>query len=353
MNPRHSGKLDIPRRKAIRLTTRQALVETSFLNVEQLPVVMKPVIDGLKATDWVASHRDYINQHLSKYGAILFRNFNVKTVDGFEQFMRSLSGELLEYRYRSTARQRVGHRIYMSTDYPPSALLPLHCEMAYQRDWPMKIAFFCLQPPQQGGETPIADNRKVSKQIPEPIRERFVNNGVMYIRNYGYSVDLNWQDAFQTTNPADVERYCLEADIDFEWQNNGQLRTSQISQSIAVHPKTQDTVWFNAAHLHHVSSFSAAVYSQLLQDIPEQNLPRNAYYGDGSPIQTSVLDQVKALYQKASIYFPWQRGDILLLDNMLVAHGRAPFSGPRRIVVGMSELRTDTDLDYSEPIQRN
>ena len=195
---------------------------------------MQPTVDGLKVSSWVANHRDEINSQLLDYGAILFRGFNIKTVDEFEQFIRSLSGELLEYRYRSTSRHSVGNKIYTSTDYPPSDLLPLHCEMAYKREWPMKIFFFCIQPAQQGGETPIADNRKVSTQISTSIKDLFLKKKVRYVRNYGYAVDLSWQDAFQTTDKVEVEKYCRTADIHFEWGENDSLRTSQTCQAMAV-----------------------------------------------------------------------------------------------------------------------
>jgi hypothetical protein len=64
----------------------------------------------------------------------------------------------------------------------------------------------------------------------------------------------------------------------------------------------------------------------------------NTYYGDGSPIEPKVLDQLRAAYNAETVSFPWQKGDLLMLDNMLVAHGRSPFVGPRQILVGMAEL---------------
>jgi alpha-ketoglutarate-dependent taurine dioxygenase len=69
----------------------------------------------------------------------------------------------------------------------------------------------------------------------------------------------------------------------------------------------------------------------------EENLPRNAYYGDGSPIEAQVMDHVRGAFARATISFPWQRGDILVLDNMLVAHAREPYEGPRRILAAMGD----------------
>jgi alpha-ketoglutarate-dependent taurine dioxygenase len=43
------------------------------------------------------------------------------------------------------------------------------------------------------------------------------------------------------------------------------------------------------------------------------------------------------VYREAAVCFAWQKGDLLMVDNMLVAHGRAPFTGPRRILVAMAE----------------
>jgi hypothetical protein len=51
-----------------------------------------------------------------------------------------------------------------------------------------------------------------------------------------------------------------------------------------------------------------------------------------------VLDEIRKIYQQEAAIFPWQEGDVLMLDNMLAAHGRAPFAGSRKVVVGMLNL---------------
>lgn len=96
-------------------------------------------------------------------------------------------------------------------------------------------------------------------------------------------------------------------------------------------------VWFNQAHLFHISSLKPEVRESLLSMIHEEELPRNAFYGDGSKIESSVIEEIQEIYQQEAILFPWKEGDILMLDNMLVAHGRQPFVGKRKVVVGMAE----------------
>jgi alpha-ketoglutarate-dependent taurine dioxygenase len=321
------------------------LVEAGYLQPSKiLPLVLQPTVEGVNLVAWGSSCLGFIEAKLLQHGGILFRNFNVNSAVEFEQFIRVISRELLEYSYRSTPRSHVSGHIYTSTEYPADQSIPLHHEMAYCPNWPMKIWFFCVQSAASGGETPIAESRRVFKRIAPKIRERFIQKKVMYVRNYGTGLDLPWQNVFQTTSKAAVENYCRRAGIEFKWTDSDRLKTWQVCQAVAAHPKTGETVWFNQAHLFHISSLPIAAREALLGMCKEEDLPRNAFYGDGVPIEASVLDEIRDAYQQEAVIFPWQKGDILMLDNMLAAHGRTPFVGPRRILVGMAETFTNDSV---------
>ena len=209
----------------------------------------------------------------------------------------------------------------------------------------MKLFLFSLQVAEKGGETPIADCRSVYEAIPLEIRECFVRKGLLYVRNYGAGLDLPWQEVFQTSNKAMVEDYCRQDRMQFEWVGENQLRTRQSAAVVATHPHTGEPVWFNQAHLFHVSGLAAEVRNWLLAAYGEQNLPRNVYFADGSPIDAAMLDEITQVYSDQSIVFPWREGDVLMLDNMLTAHGRKPFVGKRKVVVGIAESsRSVADL---------
>lgn len=323
----------IVKRKAIQAS--DVLIKERLLDPERsLPLLIEPAIQGVNLPEWAKNNRELISRRLQRHGGILFRGFNLSSVDEFELLLRSLTGELLEYSYRSTPRTQVSGRIYTSTEYPAHQTIPLHNEMSYTRHWPAILGFFCVEVAPEGGETPIADSRKVFNLIDPAIRDQFARKQVMYVRNYGEALDLSWQNVFQTEDREEVEAYCRSAEIEFEWKGDNELRTRQVCQAIATHPDTSEQVWFNQAHLFHVSSLGDQVRESLLAS-SDGEPPRNACYGDGSPIEDAALAEIRSAYDRETVVFPWQQRDVLLLDNMLAAHGRRPYRGSRQIVVGM------------------
>lgn len=302
-----------------------------------LPLVVRPALAGIDLVDWAAANTGFIESYLLRNGAILFRDFGLTAVEEFERLIETVCGPLLDYSYRSTPRHVISGRIYSSTEYPAHQSIPLHNENSYTRNWPMKLSFFSLQVAEQGGETPIADSRKIYEAISPEIRECFVRKGLMYVRNYGTGLDLRWQEVFQTSGKAVVEDYCRKAGMEFEWVADDQFRTRQRGQVVERHPRTGEMVWFNQAHLFHVSRLEADVREWLLVAFGEHNLPRNVYFADGSPIDPAMLDEIMRVCDEQSIVFPWKEGDVLMLDNMLTAHGRKPFVGKRKVVIGIAE----------------
>lgn len=323
------------KRKAVDFESDK-LITTESINLDKRsPLVIQPNINELNLISWATNNRSWIDDNLLKYGALLFRNFQLKQTE-FEQFIQTISEELLDYSYRSTPRTLVNGKIYTSTEYPADQFIPLHNEMSYARSWAMKIWFYCVQPATKGGETPIADSRRIFNKIPLKIKQRFINKKVMYVRNYGRGLDLDWQNVFQTNNKSVLKTYCHQAGIELEWISENHLRTRQVCPAVATHPITKETVWFNQAHLFHVSSLPLNLRESLLSMMSEHDLPRNACYGDGTTIEDSIIEEINEIYRQEAITFPWQAEDILMLDNMLFAHGRNPFIGSRKVLVGMA-----------------
>lgn len=299
-----------------------------------LPLVIEPSEDGSDLSVWATQHQQEMERLLGQSGALLFRGFDMD-LQKFGAFSDSACGKRIDYQYRSAPRTVVGERIYTSTTYPANREILLHCENSYHSDWPLRLAFYSVKPALRGGETPIADMVRVTSRIPESLLKQFRDRGVKYVRNYHPEVDLPWTDVFQTHNKADVERMCREVHMDYFWLPDGQLRTSHKCQGTIRHPDTGQEILFNQAHLFHVSSVGAEAEKVLLEVYGMENLPRNAYYGDGEPIDRRDLDRVRSALDAESVAFTWQTGDVLLVDNMRVAHGRRPYEGARSVVVAM------------------
>lgn len=322
-------------------------VKTSFFDAEsQIPLVVEPATADFEPAGWITEHRGWLEQSLDRHGAILFRNFGLSEVSGFERAVAAICPSLLNYFEGTSPRKMLGRAVYTSTEYPAEYVVSLHNEMSYAHKWPGKIFFFCHTAPQQGGQTPIADSRKVFELIDPQVRGKFIEKGVKYVRNLhgGNGPGLAWQTVFETDDRAKVEQYCQEGDIDLCWRPDGGLRTSQVRPAVARHPKTGELLWFNQAHNFHPSDLGEEEAEDLLAIFDEEDLPNNACYGDGSPFETAALAAVRSAYAGATRVFPWQAGDLLMLDNMMVAHGRMPFSGPRKILVAMAEPIDHTQL---------
>ena len=299
-----------------------------------------PVLEShdasLDINQWAAEHHALVEELYSLHGAVLLRGFRVADDHAFYRFSTLFTDAMMDYTESSTPRTKVTDKVYTSTEYPRDEFIPMHNEHSYSNHWPQKIWFHCVTKAAQGGQTPLADSRKVLEAISENTRQRFEEKGVMYVRNFGEQVDLPWSEVFQTTDQREVEAYCDQHGIRYEWTQHG-LRTTQVCQGIVPHPRTGELLWFNQAHLFHVSNLAEEVQAYLLDRHGEENLPRNTYYGDGTPLEDEVLTEIRNAFDQCLITFDWAAGDIIMLDNMLYAHGRFPFEGPRKVLVSMAE----------------
>jgi len=325
-------------RKPVRTT--EAMVKTGYLDEdEKLPLLVQPAHEEVDLALWAQGHKAIIEAQLRKHGALLFRGFDLSSAAKFESFMRAISPTLSDYSEPTTPRVKISSNIYTSTQYSPTQQIALHNELSYSLSWPMKIWFYCATPAEVGGTTLIADSRKVFSRLRPELKEIFMRKNVMYVRNYNTGMGLTWEEVFATNSRAEVEEHCRAARMDYEWIGNTRLRTRQVRQAVMAHPATGEMLWFNQAHVHHLASLPVDLRESLLAVSEDKNYPLdvNACFGDGSPIEDSIVDEIRSTYEDLAVSFPWQKTDVLMLDNMLVAHGRTAFQGPREVLVAMAE----------------
>jgi alpha-ketoglutarate-dependent taurine dioxygenase len=307
-------------------------------STQALPLLV--TANGEPLAEWHAGHRDWMEARLLEHGAVLFRGFAIRTQELFQRAVAVLGGNTLSYVDGNSPREKLGGGVYTSTEYPAEYFISLHNELSYSKRWPSRVFFCCITAPAEGGETPLADSRAILRRLPEGVRDEFVQKQVRYIRNLhgGHGLGPSWQKTFETDDRAAVEEFCRATDSEFQWNEDGSLTVTQVRPAIAVHPRTGETVWFNQADQFHPSTHPPAVYESLMAfyDGREEAMPQTAAFGDGTPMDRALLDEVRRAASEEMRTFPWQEGDLLMVDNMLVAHGRKPFKGPRKILVSMT-----------------
>lgn len=317
-------------------------VKTSTFPTGPLPLIVEPQASVSPSPaaliEWIEHNTRWIDTKLLIHGGVLLRGFAVYDAVEFQDVAASLIPELKPYVEGQSPRTKLADRVYTSTEYPAQYSITLHNELSYAKKPPRRILFHCHTPSPVGGETPIADFRTVCDRMPPELRLRFAERGVKYVKNMHANeqgLGKSWMEHFETADRDKVEDYLTENEIDFEWTSDGTLRTISIRPGVFQHPVTGENHWFNQANLWHVSNFEKRRRDQLLRLCGEEHLPTHAYYGDGTVIRDEELDEVRKVMWDNSIAFRWERGDVLLLDNYLVAHGRNPYEGPRKILVAM------------------
>jgi hypothetical protein len=301
------------------------------------PLVARPAADGVDLASWLEASRPLVDERLAHAGAILFRGFGVDGVAPFERAARAVCRQLWDENseHRPTAASKV---VQTPVFYAPDRKLLWHNENSFNRSWPTRILFGCQVPAASGGETPLVDGRRVFARLPPALREPFLAKGVMYVRNYYPDLGLDWPTVFQTDDRAEVEAKCKQQALQCEWKPDGRLRTRAVRAASIDHPVTGEPAWFNQAQHWHVSCLDTETRRSLEAMFGEDDLPRQCRYGDGSPIDDATMAEILAVYQELEVSFPWQRGDLLLVDNVAVAHARSPFTGERRILVAMGDM---------------
>ncbi|MFG2132158.1 TauD/TfdA family dioxygenase [Streptomyces sp. NPDC048751] len=289
---------------------------------------------------WFAVNREALRSAMYEHAAVMVEESGIVQHAELAELAEEIGGRTLEYNERSTPRSRVTGKVYTSTEYPQDQSIPQHNESAYSENWPHNVFFFCALAARSGGETPVADSTAVLGRLPGDLVRRFEEKGVLYTRTYRTGMGLSWQEGFQSDDKGHVESYCADHGIETDWDGDV-LRTRQRRPAVATHPVTGQKVWFNQAHLFHVHALPEAVREGLLEICGEDGLPRNAYYGDGTPITADEIATVLGVYDETTLAHPWRTGDLLMIDNLLTSHGRRPFTGDRKVLVAMTTREAD------------
>ncbi|WP_048697347.1 TauD/TfdA family dioxygenase [Erwinia piriflorinigrans] len=277
-------------------------------------------------------------QAVIKYtGALLVRGWEIKAED-FQYVLDTLAnGRRASYGETQSLRLHVGENVYTSTEHPSSQNIFYHNENSHRMIWPKLISFYCEYPSDSGGDTPIVNNYLVEGFLSEETKERFMRLGVRYRRNFRNQFGVPWQTVFETDDKKVVDDYCQVNDIQAEWQSNNDLTVTYDRPAYVVHPENNRSIWCNNVAFYHPLSLESRQYRTLRMIMKENEMPTYVSFGNGETIPPEIIEEIKNAYHQAASRFSWKAQDMLIMDNIIYAHGRDAFTGSRRILVTMAE----------------
>ena len=288
---------------------------------------------------WAQENNDLLEAEILIHGAILLRNLAIDSINDFDSIIGEIGGEPLSYVDGFSPRTKLSASTYTSTEYDADFDITLHNELSYSSKWPSKLFFCCITPSETGGETTIADCRKILNSFRPELLSEIELKGVRYVRNLhaGGGAGPSWQQTYETDNKEDVECFCANNQIDFEWKADGGIKLIQKRPAIITHPVTGEKVWFNQVDQFHPSHMDEDIYEALMIMYEnEEDMPMYGAFGDGSEISTEKIKEIRETVDKNIVKNTWEKGDLLMVDNILVSHGRSAYTGSRKILVSMS-----------------
>ncbi|MCY1392288.1 Taurine catabolism dioxygenase TauD, TfdA family [compost metagenome] len=326
-------------------------VQCHVLRPGRPPLFIQPrgaaLQDAQRFRAWAERCRPLLDQLIVEHGGVVLRGFPTRETADFARLVELFPTFETGYAGGVAPRTQISGRVMEATRLAAPVKLPLHSEMAYMRDYPKRIAFFCRQPATRGGETVIGDVRNLVDALPAELVEKIERLGVRLTRNYGAKSDgmersvevmetIGWNIGFGTDDPDEVERLCAERGLQPLWNDNGTLTVFNLLEPFVTHPRTGRKLYRSLVHVFHDAYRPEGENAELHEAVRKaQKHPSGTYLGNGQRLETAEIEAFMRALDEVTYCWDWQPGDIMILDNLQVWHGRNPYEGARDVQVAL------------------
>ncbi|HWB11279.1 MAG TPA: TauD/TfdA family dioxygenase [Pirellulales bacterium] len=284
---------------------------------------------------WVRELRPWLEGQLALDGAILFRGLPLATAEDFDHFVTAFGWENFPYDESLSNAVRLNRtpRVFTANEAPPTVTIFLHHEMAQTPIYPSKLFFFCEHPADEGGATPLCRSdilwQRLVERCPEFARN-CLEKGLCYTNVMPSQNDptsgmgRSWQSTLRAATRDQAENRLQRLGYRWQWLDDGCLRATT-----PVLPAT-----------HELADGRRSFFNQLIAAYRGWKDARNdpsksITCGDGTPLDAAGARTAAELADELTFDLQWERGDVALVDNHLVMHGRRTFSGTRKVLASL------------------
>ncbi len=284
---------------------------------------------------WLKANKAVADEALAVAGTVLFRGFNITTPEDVDATVEAYGEAGFTYgdSLSNAVRVNLTPRIFTANEAPPDVSIFLHHEMAQTPLFPSKLFFSCMIAPETGGSTPICRSDIVFDRLqietPELVAALSAH-GVRYSNTMPGQDDPNsgqgrsWRSTLSCETRAEAETRLSNLGYTYIWNEDDTLRvTSPALPAIKTLPDGSES-FFNQL----IAAFRG--WKDARND-PSKSVT----LGNGEPLDVDALGTAIQIADELSFDLNWQVGDVALIDNFRVMHGRRPYTGKRRVVAAL------------------
>lgn len=302
----------------------------------------------------------WFNEQLERHGAIVLRGLGSSDPKFLSEVIKAIgygSGDVLFEQTGSTAqRTQISDVLTTANETDPSVYINQHNEFSRFTKYPTKLFFVCDRYNAEGGETPIVHGREYFESLYEAFPEQVIKlgkRGLLMNQTWPRITTNNtsWQDYYVFGREIDASNDDLATQkkkagklvdeyvsTDYRWADNNDLVVNEHTDPFRNY-ESQNGESFP------ISFNSLATFYYYTKNQANKGRTNAIVYDDGEPIPTDFLDHVLKASQDLSYHHHWEQGDVALVSNYLVSHGRDPWkNGDRSILVSMWDTPNKADF---------
>lgn len=284
------------------------------------------------ACDWLDSRRDDLTHRLNSTGALLLRGFPVRSAGDFDRVVRVFDWPNFPYSdsLSNAVRRNMTERVFTANEAPADVAIYLHHEMAQTPVFPERLLFFCETAPDSGGATPLCRSDILLERL-EVAAPDFVERcralGLKYTNtmpeedNAASGQGRSWRSTLGVADRVGAERRMRKLGYEWVWEPDGSLcATTPVLPAVIL-----------------LSDGRESFFNQLIAAWRGwADAERSVTFGDGSRIEPEAMECAIRLSDSLSFDLEWETGDVAVVDNYRVMHGRLPFVGKRRVLASLA-----------------